>query len=76
MANGLCYIFIQKIIPVAAPGEAVDFIAAWENLRSQGEVLGISRDSPASHRKFTKKHGLGVKLVSDQDHKVTEARKR
>ena len=54
--------------------EAVDFTAAQENLRSLGaEVLGISRDSPASHRKFAKKHGLGVKLASDQDHKVTEA---
>ena len=37
------------------------------------KVLGISRDSPASHKKFAEKHSLGVKLASDQDHKVTEA---
>ncbi len=37
------------------------------------EVVGISRDSPASHEKFAEKHGLQVVLLSDQDHKVTEA---
>ncbi|HUS75381.1 MAG TPA: peroxiredoxin [Methanothrix sp.] len=54
--------------------EAVDFTAALPALLDLGaEVLGISRDSPASHKKFAEKHGLGVKLASDQDHKVTEA---
>lgn len=54
--------------------EAVDFTAALPQLNDLGaEVLGISRDSPASHKKFAEKHGLGVKLASDADHKVTEA---
>ncbi|VVB70985.1 Peroxiredoxin [uncultured archaeon] len=54
--------------------EAMDFTAALPVLRNLGaEVLGISRDSPASHRKFAEKHGLGVKLASDQEHGVTEA---
>lgn len=54
--------------------EAVDFTAALPALRELGvEVVGVSRDSPASHRKFSEKHGLGLKLASDQDHKVTEA---
>jgi peroxiredoxin Q/BCP len=54
--------------------EAVDFTVALPTLRGLGtEVLGISRDSPASHKKFAEKHGLGVKLASDQEHKVTEA---
>ncbi len=54
--------------------EAVDFTAALPALRELGaEVLGVSRDSPASHTKFAEKHGLGVKLASDQDHKVTDA---
>ncbi len=54
--------------------EAMDFTGALPVLRDLGaEVLGISRDSPASHRKFAEKHSLGVKLASDQDHKVTEA---
>lgn len=54
--------------------EAVDFTAALPQLNDLGaEVLGISRDSPASHKKFAEKHSLGVKLASDADHKVTEA---
>jgi peroxiredoxin Q/BCP len=52
----------------------VDFTAALPHLQDLGAaVLGVSRDSPASHRKFAEKHGLKVTLVSDQDHKVTEA---
>jgi len=54
--------------------EAVEFTAALETLRSlNAEVLGVSRDSTASHRKFAEKHGLGVKLLSDPDHKVMES---
>ena len=54
--------------------EAVDFTLALPTLINLGaEVLGISRDSPASHKKFIEKHGLGIKLASDADHKVTEA---
>lgn len=54
--------------------EAVDFSASLPHLQDLGAaVLGVSRDSPASHRKFADKHSLMVKLASDQDHKVTEA---
>lgn len=54
--------------------EAVDFTATLPELHELGaEVVGISRDSPASHRKFAEKHGPHVVLLSDQDHKVTEA---
>lgn len=54
--------------------EAMDFTAALDALHALGtEVLGISRDSPESHRKFAEKHNLKIKLLSDQDHKVTEA---
>ncbi len=54
--------------------EAVDFTAALPVLRDLGaEVLGVSRDSPANHRKFAEKHSLKVMLASDQEHKVTEA---
>jgi peroxiredoxin Q/BCP len=33
-------------------------------------VLGISEDSPASHRSFIEKHGLELTLLSDPDHDV------
>jgi thioredoxin-dependent peroxiredoxin len=54
--------------------EAVDFTASLDTLHAlRADVLGISRDSPASHEKFAEKHGLKVKLLSDPDHKVMDA---
>jgi peroxiredoxin Q/BCP len=41
--------------------EALDFTAAQETLRILGaEVLGVSPDSPASHRRFAEKHDLKI----------------
>lgn len=54
--------------------EAMDFTAALDQIQAQdADVLGISRDSTESHRKFAEKHGLKVKLLSDPDHKVMDA---
>jgi peroxiredoxin Q/BCP len=54
--------------------EAEDFTAALDALHTLGaDVLGISRDSHSSHRKFAEKHELKVKLLSDPNHKVMEA---
>ncbi|MEE1400162.1 MAG: thioredoxin-dependent thiol peroxidase [Bulleidia sp.] len=36
-------------------------------------VLGISKDSVASHKKFEEKYGLAFTLLSDTDRKVIEA---
>lgn len=36
-------------------------------------VIGISTDSPASHRRFAAQHNLTITLLSDPDHKVIEA---
>lgn len=36
-------------------------------------VLGVSLDSVDSHKKFCTKEGLNFKLLSDRDHKVTDA---
>jgi len=42
-------------------------------LRDLGyEVLGVSKDSEASHRKFIEKHQLPFHLIADTDHKLTE----
>lgn len=44
-----------------------------EALRDRGyEVLGVSKDSEASHRKFIEKHQLPFHLIADTDHKLTE----
>jgi peroxiredoxin Q/BCP len=54
--------------------KAVDFYCRIRCSTTQGaEVLGISPDSPSSHRDFAEKHGLKIKLLSDPDHKVMEA---
>lgn len=53
--------------------EAMDFTSALDSLHALGaEVLGVSRDSPGSHRKFAEKHDLKITLLSDPDHKVME----
>ncbi len=46
-----------------------DLIAEYGN----AEVIGISKDSVASHRKFADKHKLNFTLLSDSDGSVTEA---
>jgi peroxiredoxin Q/BCP len=54
--------------------EAQDFQAALPKLKKQNAVvLGVSRDTIASHCKFRDKYALGFPLLSDPDHKVLEA---
>ena len=55
--------------------EACAFRDAREAIAEFGNavVLGISKDSTASHRKFAEKHGLNFTLLSDPDHKIIEA---
>jgi peroxiredoxin Q/BCP len=61
----------------ATPGctlEAQDFRDALPALKKLGAtVLGVSKDSIASHCKFRDKHGLTFPLLSDPDGKVLEA---
>jgi peroxiredoxin Q/BCP len=39
----------------------------------KAEIVGVSRDSVASHDKFKKKYGLKFRLASDEDGKVSNA---
>jgi thioredoxin-dependent peroxiredoxin len=53
--------------------EACDFtsgLAGFEHL--DATVLGVSPDSPESHRLFVAKHGLKVRLLSDPTHATME----
>ncbi|WP_347302285.1 peroxiredoxin [Croceibacterium sp. TMG7-5b_MA50] len=46
--------------------ESLDFSALLPDFAAAGiAVLGISKDPPAKHAKFTAKHGLTVPLASD-----------
>jgi len=54
--------------------EACTFRDQYTDFTDAGaEVLGISSDSPASHRAFAAKHELPFTLLSDADGKVREA---
>ena len=54
--------------------EACGFRDALPDLSKTGAtVIGLSRDSAASHDKFKRKHGLPFPLAADVDGKVCEA---
>jgi thioredoxin-dependent peroxiredoxin len=54
--------------------EAQDFTAlAGEFAAAGAEVVGASRDSEASHAKFTAKYALGMPLYSDGDGALSDA---
>lgn len=54
--------------------QAGAFGRAYEEFERAGvAVLGVSRDSPASHRRFKEKNALPFTLLSDPDHSVHEA---
>ncbi len=51
--------------------EAVGFTEMKEEFEKLGaEIVGISPDSPKSHRRFIEKHSLGILLLSDPEHEV------
>lgn len=54
--------------------QACGFSNRYPQIREKGAVvLGVSKDSVASHKKFEEKYGLGFTLLSDTDRKVIEA---
>ena len=53
--------------------EACEFRDAYDRFRDQGvEILGVSPDTEASHRKFKSKYELPFTLLADPDHTVAE----
>ena len=54
--------------------QACAFAAAYEGFKNKNTVvIGISKDSTASHRKFADKYGLPFILLSDPDRVAIEA---
>jgi thioredoxin-dependent peroxiredoxin len=54
--------------------EACGFRDLWSDLQKEGVVvLGVSRDSGASHQKFAAKYKLPFTLLSDPDHSMMDA---
>ena len=66
--------FYPKDDTTGCTAEACGFRDSFPDYGKTGAVvIGVSRDSVASHDKFKKKHGLPFILASDQDGKVCES---
>ena len=54
--------------------QAIGFSCIYDQFKAAGvEVIGVSKDSAASHAKFKKKHDLAFPLGSDAEGAVVEA---
>jgi peroxiredoxin Q/BCP len=66
--------FYPKDDTSGCTAEAQAFSALADDFQNAGTwVVGISKDNPKSHAKFTGKYGLKVPLASDTDGAVCEA---
>ncbi len=66
--------FYPKDDTTGCTTEAKDFSTLADAFAAAGvSVVGISKDTPASHAKFTAKHDLTVSLASDVDGVACEA---
>jgi thioredoxin-dependent peroxiredoxin len=69
--NAFVLYFYPKDDTSGCTREAVDFTAAAAKFTKLGiPVIGVSKDSIASHEKFRKKHKLKITLASDPDIKT------
>lgn len=65
--------FYPKDDTAGCTREAIDFTALAADFAAVDTVvIGVSKDSVASHGKFRTKHGLGVKLGSDPEGELIE----
>ena len=72
--NKLVVYFYPKDDTTGCTREAQEFSALADEFEKQGTwILGVSKDSPARHRKFIDKYGLRVRLASDEDGAACEA---
>ena len=66
--------FFPKANTSGCTKEACDFTDGMPKFtKADAVVIGVSKDSVASHQKFKKKHKLKVTLGADEDGKVCEA---
>ena len=66
--------FYPKDNTSGCTAEACSLRDNYAELRKQGyEVIGVSVDDAASHRKFIDKHDLPFPLIADTDKKLVEA---
>ena len=72
--NKLVLYFYPKDDTTGCTREAQDFSALADAFAADGTwIIGVSKDSPAKHRKFIDKYDLKVSLATDPDGTVCEA---
>jgi peroxiredoxin Q/BCP len=72
--NKLVLYFYPKDDTSGCTREAQDFTALASDFEKAGTwILGVSKDDPKKHQKFTEKYELKVSLASDMDGSVCEA---
>lgn len=63
--------FYPKDSTAGCTQEAVDFTGIYQKMMIRNvPIIGISRDSAESHRKFIEKNDLKIKLLTDKDHEL------
>jgi thioredoxin-dependent peroxiredoxin len=66
--------FYPKDDTSGCTAEAIAFSAAAKEFKKAGAVvIGVSKDSIASHEKFKRKHGLAVTLAADESTATAQA---
>ena len=66
--------FYPKDNTSGCTAEACSLRARYADLQGAGyEVVGVSKDSAASHVKFKEKHALPFPLIADINHELLEA---
>jgi peroxiredoxin Q/BCP len=66
--------FYPKDATAGCTRQAADFSALQARFRAAGaRVLGVSRDSLASHERFRSRQGIGFDLVSDPEQAMCDA---
>ena len=66
--------FYPKDMTSGCTKQACSFSELYPQFQEKGAiVLGVSKDSVASHKKFQEKYGLPFTLLSDEDLKVIQA---
>ena len=65
--------FYPKDNTPGCTAEACSLRDGYETLRAAGyEVIGVSKESAASHRKFAEKHNLPFTLIADTELQLNE----
>ena len=66
--------FYPKADTPGCTAQACSLRDSFESLKAENlQIVGVSRDTPASQKKFHQKYNLPFSLVADSDGKVAEA---